>query len=157
MVEEIEIEPDTREPYYNCSECLSPIEIIYLDDMNIGFKCFNKNNPHNIKLSIKEYINKMKNLYREANNEKCMINKHNKTNECYCLECNIHLCDICLKSREHLLHDKVNIKEILPKETELNIIHNIINDIKNQDLKIYMKLFIILIMQIIIIIIIVWI
>ena len=157
MAEEAEIEPETPEPFYNCSECSSPIEIIYLDAINIGFKCFNKNNPHKIKLSIKEYINKMKNLNREANNEKCMINKHNKTNECYCLECNIHLCDICLKSREHLLHDKVNIKEILPKETELNIIHNIINDIKNQDLKIYMKLFIILIMQIIIIIIIVWI
>ena len=135
MAEEAEIEPETPEPFYNCSECSSPIEIIYLDNSNIGFKCFNKNNPHKIKLSIKEYINKMEKQYKGINDEICMINKHNKTNECYCLECNIHLCDICLKSREHLLHDKVNIKEILPKETELNIIHNIINDIKNQDLK----------------------
>ena len=133
-----EVEPETQDYFYNCSECSSLIEIIYLDDINIEFKCFNKNNPHKIKISIKEYINAMKIKYREINNEKCMINKHNKMNECYCLECNIQLCDICLKSREHLLHNKINIKEILPRENELNIINNIIKDIKdikNQDLK----------------------
>ena len=135
MAEEAEIEPETPEPFYNCSECSSPIEIIYLDNSNIGFKCFNKNNPHKIKLSIKEYINKMEKQYKGINDEKCMVNKHNKNNECYCLECNIHLCDICLKSREHFLHNKINIKEILPRKNELNIINNIIKDIKNQDLK----------------------
>jgi hypothetical protein len=97
MAEEIEILPKTFEPFYNCSECSSSIEIIYLDNSTIEFKCFNKNNPHKIKLSIKEYINKMKIQYKEINNEKCMINKHNKMNERYCLKCNIHLCDICLK------------------------------------------------------------
>ena len=135
MTEELEREPENVEPYYNCSECSSPIEITYLDDINIGFKCFNKNSPHKIKLSIKEYINKMKIQYKESNKEKCMINKHNKMNECYCLECNIHLCEICLKSREHLFHNKINIKEIIPKENELSNIYNIIQDIKNQDLK----------------------
>ena len=77
----------------------------------------------------------MKIQYKEINNEKCMINKHNKINEYYCLECNIHLCEICLKSRKHLIHNKINIKEILPNEKELNIINNIIKDIKNKDLK----------------------
>ena len=130
-----EVEPETQDYFYNCSECSSLIEIIYLDDINIEFKCFNKNNPHKIKISIKEYINKMKIQYKEINDEICKINKHNKKNEIYFLECNMHLCEICLKSREHLLHNKINIKEILPKENELNIINNIIKDIKNEDLK----------------------
>ena len=119
MAEEFVLESETQEYFYNCSECPSPIEILYLDEANIEFKCFNKNNSHKIKLSIKEYINKMKIQYKEINNEKCIINKHNKINECYCLECNIHLCEICLKSREHLYHNKINIKEIIPRENEL--------------------------------------
>ena len=28
--------------YYNCSECSSPIEIIFIDEENIEFKCINK-------------------------------------------------------------------------------------------------------------------
>ena len=135
MAEELEIECETPESFYNCSECSSPIAIIYLDNLFIRFICFNKDNPHKIKLLIKEYLDKMKNQIKFINNEKCMINKHYKMNECYCLECNMHLCDICLKSREHILHNKINIKEILLKENELNIINNIIKDIKNQDLK----------------------
>ena len=135
MAEEKERESETIEPYYNCSECSSPIEIIFFDDLNICFNCFNKNNPHKIILPIKEYINKMKIQYKVTNKEKCMINKHNKMNECYCLECNMHLCEICLKSREHLFHKKINIKEIIPKENELNNIDKIILDTKNQDLK----------------------
>ena len=39
MEEEQEIE--TPEPFYNCSECSSPIEILSLDNINIKFKCFN--------------------------------------------------------------------------------------------------------------------
>ena len=40
---------------YGCSECSSVIEIINIDDENIEFKC---NNNHNIKMNIKEYLNK---------------------------------------------------------------------------------------------------
>ena len=77
----------------------------------------------------------MKTHYKEINIEKCMIYKHNMINECYCLECNRHLGEKRLKSREHLFHNKINIKEILPTENELIIFNNIIKDIKNQDLK----------------------
>ena len=42
---------------YSCSECSSIIEIINIDDENIEFKC---NNNHNIKMNIKEYLNKIK-------------------------------------------------------------------------------------------------
>ena len=105
MADQYEIE--SLEPFYNCSECSSPIEIIFLDNKNIEFRCFNKNNPHKIKIPIEKYIDKIKIHHIEKNNEKCMINDHYKNYECYCLECNIHLCEICLKSREHLLHDKV--------------------------------------------------
>ena len=133
MASEQEIE--SNEPFYNCSKCSSPIKIIFLDEENIKFKCFNKTNPHYLMLSIKEYINEMEKQYQEENNEKCMLSKHKHINECYCLECNMHLCEICLKSKEHLFHNKINIKEILPSENEIKLINNIIKDIKNQDLK----------------------
>ena len=49
---------ELNEINYNCTECSSPIEILSIKDNNIEFKCINNN--HNIKISIKEYINKMK-------------------------------------------------------------------------------------------------
>jgi len=90
MEEEGEIE--TLDPFYNCSECSSPIEIIYLDNIIIEFQCFNKKKSHKMKMTIEEYIDKMKIHHIESNNEKCMINGHYKEYENYCLECNIHLC-----------------------------------------------------------------
>ena len=127
-----EAEIETPDPFYNCSECSSPIEIIFLDNKNIEFKCFNKKKSHNMKMSIEEYINKMKINHIGINNEKCMINGHYKNYECYCLDCNAHLCELCLKSRDHLLHDKINIKEILPRKNELNLVDNMIKDIENK-------------------------
>ena len=68
---------------YNCSECQSLIEIIEIDEEYIEFKC---NNNHNIKMNIKEYLNKIKE-YKDKNilnnditlyNSIC--NKHNKEN-----------------------------------------------------------------------------
>ena len=130
-MEEEEIE--TPDPFYNCSECSSLIEIINLDDKIIEYKCFNKKNNHILKMTIEEYINKMKIHHIEKNDDKCMINGHYKENESYCLECNIHLCELCLKSRDHLSHNKINIKEILPKDNELKLIDNIIKDIENNN------------------------
>ena len=91
MEEEGKIE--TLDPFYNCSECSSLIEIIFLDNIIIEFQCFNKKNSHKLKMKIEEYIDKMKIHHIESNNEKCMINGHYKEYENYCLECNIHLCD----------------------------------------------------------------
>ena len=83
-------------------------------------------------MPIEEYINKMKINNFEMNNEKCMIKEHYKNYECYCLECNSHLCEKCLKSRQHLLHDKISIKEVIPTTNELNRIENIIKEIENK-------------------------
>ena len=48
------------EKLYNCSECSSPIDISSIDEekFTIEFNCINNN--HKKKMSIKEYINKMK-------------------------------------------------------------------------------------------------
>ena len=37
-------EPETKQPFYECSEkqCSSPIGIIFLDKENFEFRCFNK-------------------------------------------------------------------------------------------------------------------
>ena len=51
--------------YYSCSECKSIIEILSIDENNISFKCNNKNKKHELTLSIKEYLNKMKTIRKE--------------------------------------------------------------------------------------------
>ena len=109
-------EIESLDPFYNCSECSSPIEIIFLDNETIEFKCFNKKNSHKTKIPIEDYISKMKMHHIEVNDKKCLIEGHYKENLSYCLECNIHLCEICLESRVHLLHNKINIKEVLPRK-----------------------------------------
>ena len=92
---------ELNEINYNCTECSSPIEILSINDNNIEFKCINNN--HKRKLSMKEYLNKMKKFNnKEINNDKCQI--HNLPYECYCLGCKIHLCKDCLKTRNHLNH-----------------------------------------------------
>ena len=117
-----------KEIYYNCSECKSPIEIIELNEKQctIEFKCINNN--HKIKMKIKEYIDKMKKYNdKNINNDKC-LNKDHKNNiyECYCLDCNQHLCKECLTSKIHKDHNKKIILEIKPNEDELYIMNNII-------------------------------
>ena len=132
---EEEPEPETKEPFYKCSkeQCSSPIEIIFLDKENIEFKCFNKKNPHKIKMKIEEYINEMKRHFCNDNNEKCLFNNHYKKNKSYCLDCNKHLCKICLESREHISHHKIDIKEVLPTKEEIELIDNIIKDIQDKE------------------------
>ena len=128
-------EVETKENFYKCTEkdCYSPIEIIFLDKENIGFKCFNPKGSHQINMKIKDYLDIIKmNAYNNNNNEKCTINGHYKEIESYCLECNIHLCKFCLQSREHLSHNKINIKEILPTDNEIKLIKEIIKVIEDK-------------------------
>ena len=113
-----------NEMYYNCTECSSAIEIKALNEKEIEFKCINNN--HFLKLTIKEYINKMK-KYNNKNINNDICNEHNNKYECYCLDCNKHLCKECLKLRNHISHNKNIIIEIQPNKKELNIIDNIIN------------------------------
>ena len=127
---------ETEEPpFYNCSECFEPIEIIQIENNNIKFKCYNKNTPHEKEMSIKEYINKMK---PDIKPDKCFIDNHNKEYEYYCIECKTHLCKECLKQREHINHDKIILNEIIPNEKEEEMIKHIIeqyNNKKYEDLK----------------------
>ena len=104
--------------YYNCSECSSPIEIIFIDEENIEFKCISN---HHQKMKIGEYLNKMKKYNSQLINGQ-ICEKHNKLYSSYCFECNIHLCQECLTSFEHTYHYKVNI-------IELKINSNILNEI----------------------------
>ena len=124
---------------YNCSECQSEIEIIKIDEELIEFKC---NNNHNIKMNIKDYLDKLKE-YKDkkilndemiSNNSKC--NKHKEDYLSYCFECNKHLCKKCLKAGEHGYHYKINIIEVIPKYKILTKIENLIinNNKKMEDL-----------------------
>jgi len=82
-----------NEIYYNCSECSSSIELLSINEKecSIEFKCI-KNN-HKFQIPIKEYIDKMKKFNnKNINNDICNNKNHNKKYECYCLDCNKHLC-----------------------------------------------------------------
>ena len=133
-----------NEIYYNCNECSSPIEIISINENSIEFKCINNN--HKKKILIKDYIKEMKKYNnKEINNDKCIHN--NNIYECICLDCNKHLCKECLKTREHINHQKINIIEIKPNKNEINIIENIIkyyedkiDNIEKEKLKITLEI-----------------
>ena len=122
-----------KEIYYNCSECFSPIEIININEKTniIEFKCINNN--HRKKLSIKEYINEMKKFNnKNLNNDICIADNHNKQYEFFCVDCNKHLCKECLKTRDHISHNKKIIIEIQPSQKELNIIESIIKSYEDK-------------------------
>ena len=113
---------------YNCTECSSNIEMLSLDENKIKFKC---NNEHNIDIEIKEYLEKMKHYNNvKLNDDKC--DKHKKEYLSYCFECNIHLCQDCLKEGEHNYHYIINIIGILPKDKKLKSIENLIENNKKK-------------------------
>ena len=116
-----------------CPECSSSIEILSINENNniIEFRCIKENKEYT--MTIKEYINKIKEKEEkniEELKDKCKI--HNKNNECYCFDCNCHLCNECLKTRIHINHKKSNIIEIKPVEEELNIINKVVEDYKDK-------------------------
>ena len=124
---------ELKNSLYNCSECSSNIEILSLDENKIKFIC---NNKHNIDMEIKEYLKKMKNFNNiKLNDDIC--DKHKKEYLSYCFDCNIHLCQDCLKTKEHSYHYKINIIEILPEDEILKKIEYIIKNNKKKinDLK----------------------
>ena len=116
-----------------CPECSSSIEILSINENNniIEFRCIKENKEYT--MTIKEYINKIKEKEEkniEELKDKCKI--HNKNNECYCFDCNCHLCNECLKTRIHINHKKSNIIEIKPVDEELNIINKVVEDYKDK-------------------------
>ena len=122
-----------KEIYYNCTDCSSPIEILYINEKTniIEFKCITNN--HTKKLSIKEYIREMKkNNNKNINDDICIVDNHNKKYEFYCLDCKKHLCKECLKTRNHINHNKKILIEIQPSEKELNIINGVITSYEDK-------------------------
>ena len=121
-----------NELYYNCTECNSPIEILSINEKeySIEFRCINNN--HKLKMTIKEFIDKMK-FYnnKNINNDTCKT--HNTNFERYCKNCKKHLCRECLISSDHIGHNIYNISEYQPSKTELNIIENIIKYYKKKN------------------------
>ena len=123
-------EIETKEPCYNCTECSSPIEILYISQRSIKFKCFNKTKSHKKKMKIKEYLENMVYFNNNWNIGKCYLHNH-KQYESYCLECKEHLCENCLQSRKHLFHRKVNPKEIILTQKELKDLDKLLKYMKD--------------------------
>ena len=64
------------------------------------------------------------------NDEIC--NNHNKKYKCYCVDCKKHICKECLKSKEHISHNKYNLIEFQPNENQLKEFQNNIKYYDNQ-------------------------
>ena len=144
-MEEFVLEGKETKYFYSCPECSSPIEIVNINNYIIEYKCFNKNLDHGAKtgnkISIEDFIEVMRNQDIEQN-EKCDKKKHNNNiYECYCFECHENLCQECLSSREHLNHDKISLKEILPRENERKMFENIIKELSKNKLENLKKLY----------------
>ena len=127
---------------YNCTECSSLIEILSInEDKNIiEFKCLNKDCGIKKTILLNEYFEKMeKYKQRHVNEDICQkhISCQNNKYVSFCFDCNCHLCEECLKTREHICHVKNYIIEIKPINEELNIIKEVIKDykIRIEDLK----------------------
>ena len=66
--------------------------------------------------------------YIIKNNEKsikCLLHPKEK-NLAFCLNCNIHICEKCMRSKKHIRHKKNNMIEILVKNSIKNILNEII-------------------------------
>ena len=113
-----------KEIYYNCTECNTLIEILSIDEKEntIEFLC---SNQHKKLMPIKEFLDKMMdNDNVNINKDICQIHKNQYMS--FCFDCKKHLCKDCLKTRDHIYHNKNNIIEIQPIKTELEIIKKIV-------------------------------
>lgn len=63
-------------------------------------------------------------------NNNCLVHNKSKT-IAFCFECNSHLCDKCLNSRNHVFHKKNLITEIKPSDEEISTVQKIINKYKS--------------------------
>ena len=117
----------------HCTECLSLIEILSINENNniIEFQCSNKNNNHIKKIPIKEFLDKTKKDNKtNLNIDSCIIHNNKYIN--YCLCCNENLCKECLKDGNHINHQKILIYEIEPMKEESKIIKEIIDYYKSK-------------------------
>ena len=113
-----------KEIYYNCTECNALIEILSIDEKEntIEFLC---SNQHKKLMPIKEFLDKMMDNDKvDINKDICQIHKNKYMS--FCFDCKKHLCKDCLKTRDHIYHNKNNIIEIQPIKTELEVIKKIV-------------------------------
>ena len=130
-----------KEIYYNCTECNALIEILSIDEKEntIEFLC---SNQHKKLMPIKEFLDKMMdNDNVDINKDICQIHKNQYMS--FCFDCKKHLCKDCLKTRDHIYHNKNNIIEIQPIKTELEIIKKIVKYYDNKLEKLKNKKFLI--------------
>ena len=123
-----------------CPDCGSSIEILSINENRIEYRCLNEKNKHTEETKFtktnKEYLEniiKNKDNKIEEIKDKCHIENHNLNNYVsYCLDCKCHLCDECLKSKEHINHRKSNMVEIQPIEEEIKLINEVLNDLRKK-------------------------
>ena len=129
-----------------CPDCGSSIEILSINENKIEYRCLNEKKKHKEETkftkTIEEYL-KIKenrdNNYDEIK-DKCHIENHNLNKYVsYCLDCRCHLCNECLKTKEHINHRKSNMIEIQPIEEEITLIKEVINDYKKEKEKLEKK------------------
>ena len=123
-----------------CPDCGSSIEMLSINENKIEYRCLNEKKKHTedtkFTKTIEEYLEKVKEI--EDNNfdeikDKCHKENHNLNNYVsYCLDCRCHLCNECLKTKEHINHRKSNIIEVQPIEEEKELIKEVINDHKEK-------------------------
>ena len=126
-----------------CPDCGSSIEVLSIneDNLSIEYRCLNEKKKHKEKTeftkTIEEYLKKIKenkedSIYEEIK-DKCHIDNHNLNKYVsYCLDCKCHLCNECLKTKEHINHRKSNMPEIQATEEEKQLIKEQINDYKKE-------------------------
>jgi len=122
--------------FTKCPDCGSSIEILSIYENRIEYRCLNEKNEHieetKFTKTIEEYL---KNIIRNKDNkiDKCHIENHNLNNYVgYCLDCKFHLCDECLKTKEHINHRKSYMVEIQPIEEEIKLIKEVIVDLRKK-------------------------
>ena len=104
------------------SYCIKCDEIICSDCIKKHLEINEKNHPDlNTKYIIK---NNEKNI-------KCLLHPEEK-NVAFCLECNTHICNKCMISKNHINHTKNNIIEVSVTDKMKNILNDIINFYKKR-------------------------
>ena len=106
------------------SYCIKCDKIICTDCINDHLKKNEINHPN----LNKEYI--IKNNEKEI---KCWLHPSQK-NVAFCFDCDIHLCNECMKSKKHMMHRKNTMIEILPADEVLNKFKGIIKIYKERSI-----------------------
>ena len=135
-----EIEELKNNKFTICPDCGSSIEILSINENKIEYRCLNEKKKHEEETkftkTIEEYLEKIKENKDNRIDEikdKCHIENHNLNNYVsYCLDCKCHLCDECLKSKEHINHRKSNMVEIQPIKEEIKLINEVLNDLRKK-------------------------